>query len=276
MSDWKDWIGREEHRIDTLTPRLLGRYRATLDCADSGVAAPQGIHWCLCLPDTATADLGSDGHPPKGGFLPPVDLPRRMWASSEVEFAAPILSGGHIERTSRIAFVDEKRGGSGKLVFVAVRHETRCDGVVAVIETQTIVYRDAPAKVAPPPLPHGDALVPDSWQIQRSVQPTAPLLFRYSALTFNTHRIHYDLPYAREEEGYAGLVVHGPLTASLLLDLASRALGPNRLKTFRFRGIAPAYAGVPLRLLARQDGQALTFAAIDGTGREVMTAAATI
>lgn len=276
MSEWKDWIGREEHRVDMLTPGLLARYRATLDCADGGETAPQGVHWCLCLPDAPTGDLGIDGHPPKGGFLPPVDLPRRMWASSEVEFVAPIVSGAMIERISRIAFVDEKQGGSGKLVFVAVRHETRCDGAPAVIETQTIVYRDAAAKSAPPALPLGDAPLPEGWPIQRVVQPTAPLLFRYSALTFNTHRIHYDLPYARDEEGYAGLVVHGPLTASLLLDLAARVLGPNRLKTFRFRGVAPAYADVSLRLLARQEAKALTFAAVDGSGREVMTASGTI
>jgi 3-methylfumaryl-CoA hydratase len=276
MTNWKDWIGREDHRVDTLTTGLLARYRATLDCADSGDQAPQGVHWCLCLPNAPTADLGVDGHPPKGGFMPPVDLPRRMWASSEVEFVAPIVAGATIERISRIAFVDEKQGGSGKLVFVAVRHETRASGAPAVIETQTIVYRDAAAKATAPPLPQGDAPLPDGWPIQRLVQPTAPLLFRYSALTFNSHRIHYDLPYARDEEGYAGLVVHGPLTASLLLDLAARILGPNRLKAFRFRGVAPAYAGVPLHLLARQDSKALTFAAIDSSGREIMTASGAI
>ncbi len=276
MSNWQDWIGRKEERADTLTPGLVARYRAMLDCADGGETAPQGIHWCLCLPDTPTSVLGADGHPPKGGFLPSIDLPRRMWASSDVEFIAPIVSGGRIERTSQVAFIDEKQGASGRLVFVAVRHETRCNGVAAVSETQTIVYRDAPPRTVPPPLPDSDAPAPEGWPIARTVQPGTTLLFRYSALTFNTHRIHYDQTYAREEEGYAGLVVHGPLTASLLLDLAARVLGPNRLKTFRFRGLAPAYAGVPLRLLARQDAEVLTFSAVDGSGREVMTASGTL
>lgn len=276
MGEWTHWIGREEHRVDTLTPGLLARYRATIDSQDTGDIAPQGIHWCFCLPEMATSDLAADGHPPKGNFMPPVDLPRRMWASSDVEFVIPITAGGHIERTSRIALIDKKQGGSGTLVFVGVRHETRCDGAVAVNETQTIVYREMPAVLAAQALPVDTGKTPEGWSIMRQVMPTAPLLFRYSALTFNSHRIHYDAPYARDDEGYAGLVVHGPLTASLLLDLAARALGPNRIKTFRFRGVAPVYAGVRLHLLARQDGKSLNFAVIDGAGREAMTAVATL
>jgi 3-methylfumaryl-CoA hydratase len=276
MSNWKDWIGREECLADTLTPGVVARYRAMLDSGDTSANAPQGIHWCLCLPEAATGDLGPDGHPPKGGFMPPVDLPRRMWASSEIEFLSPFTTDTTIERTSKIAFIEEKQGASGPLVFVGVRHQTRCNGTIAVEETQTIVYRDAPQVVIPPPLPAVTETLPEGWPIARHILPTAPMLFRYSALSFNTHRIHYDLPYAREEEGYPGLVVHGPLTASLLLDLVARVIGPNRLKNFRFRGVAPAYAGIPIHLLAKQDGKSLTFAVIDGAGREVTAASGTI
>jgi 3-methylfumaryl-CoA hydratase len=271
MTAWTDWIDREEVRSDVLTPGLAARYAATLDARPSDDAAPQGIHWCLGLPDTLTGELGADGHPPKGGLLPPVDQPRRMWASSDVEFVAPIAVGAAIERTSRVVMIDEKSGSAGALVFVTVLHETKANGVMAVRETQTIVYRDAPAAAAAA-MPNGDLPRPDGWSWHRGVTPTAPMLFRYSALTFNTHRIHYDLPYAAGEEGYPGLVVHGPLMASLLLDLTARVAGPNRLKRFQFRGKAPAFAGLTLHLLANEERGAVTYAIIDQTGREIMAA----
>jgi 3-methylfumaryl-CoA hydratase len=270
MTAWTDWIGREEVRSDVLTPGLAARYTATLDARPSDDAAPQGIHWCLGLPDTPTGELGIDGHPPKGGLLPPVELPRRMWASSDVEFVAPMAIGARVSRTSRVAMIDDKTGSSGRLVFVTVLHETSADGALCVRETQTIVYRDAPA--APMPQPTGNMPRPDGWSWHRAVTPTAPMLFRYSALTFNTHRIHYDLPYAAGEEGYPGLVVHGPLMASLLLDLTARVAGPNRLKRFQFRGKAPAFAGLTLHLLANEERGAVTYAIIDQTGREIMAA----
>ena len=270
---WDNWIGREQVQRDVLTSALLARFRATFNSDDNGDVAPQGIHWCLCTPDTATADLDTDGHPKRGGFLPPVPLPRRMWASSKLTFHAPIRVGAAIERRSIIADINEKTGGSGPLVFVQVDHDTTSNGVLAVSERQTLVYRAA-STAAPAPLGSGGPALSD-WEWQRSLGPTAPLLFRYSALTFNSHRIHYDLPYATGEEGYRGLVVHGPLTASLLLDLAARELGANRLANFAFRGVSPAISGEALHLVGRLEKEAVTLAALGSDGREVMTATGT-
>jgi 3-methylfumaryl-CoA hydratase len=268
----KDWIGREMVQRDVLTPGLLQRFRATVDSDDVGDCAPQGAHWCLCLPDARTEALDSDGHPRRGGFLPPIALPRRMWASSSVEFHIPMNVGANIERRSVIADVVEKQGGSGRLVFVNIDHETHADGILVVSERQVIVYREA-SSVQPAPLGTGN---PDltSWQWHRRLIPPETLLFRYSALTFNSHRIHFDLPYATGEEGYRGLVVHGPLMATLLLDLAGRELGVNMLSRFAFRGNSPAFAGEALHLVGRAEGKAITMATLGADGRTVMSAEA--
>lgn len=270
--DWADWIGREQVQQDVLTPALLARFRATFDNTDSGDIAPQGIHWCLCTPEAPTAALDTDGHPKRGGFLPPISLPRRMWASSKVEFHAPFTLGAAIERRSTIAGIEEKAGGSGALVFVEIDHATTSNGALAVSERQTLVYREA-STATPTPLGSGTADI-GSYAWHRSLVPNPPLLFRYSALTFNSHRIHYDAPYATDEEGYRGLVVHGPLTATLLLDLAARKLGANRLSRFAFRGISPAIAGETLHLVGTPRGEAIEMAAFGSDGREVMTATA--
>ncbi len=272
--DWADWIGREQVQQDMLTPALLARFRATFDSDNTGDTAPQGIHWCLCTPEAATGDLDSDGHPRRGGFLPPIPLPRRMWASSAVEFHAPITLGAAIERRSTIAGIEDKIGGSGALVFVQIDHLTTSNGAIAVSERQTLVYREA-STAAPVALGSGTPdLSGHDWH--RSVVPTPPLLFRYSALTFNSHRIHYDQPYATGEEGYRGLVVHGPLTASLLLDLAARQLGANRLTRFAFRGQSPAFADEALHLVGTVDGAKIKLAALGSDGRDVMSATASL
>ncbi|WP_260580663.1 MaoC family dehydratase N-terminal domain-containing protein [Sphingopyxis sp. PET50] len=279
MTAWDDWIGRSIVQRDRLTPAALARFRATLDSDAAGEVANQAIHWCLCLPDAPTAALGSDGHPLRqddpGSFMPPIPLPRRMWAASDVRFLAPIAVGAAIERTSTIAAINEKTGGTGQLVFVEVEHETRAGDAVAVRERQTIVFR-APAPGAPPapaPEPVGE---PDlsGWTWRRDVLPSEAMLFRYSALTFNSHRIHYDLPYARDEEGYRGLVVHGPLTATLLLDLAQRELGANALTGFTMRAQAPAFVGEPLHLVGRTKEGGWEMAAIGPDGRTIMAAEA--
>jgi 3-methylfumaryl-CoA hydratase len=283
MGEWDPWIGREELRRDRVDPGLVARWCATLDRdAPGDGTAPQGLHWCLGLPDAPTAALGADGHPQRsdtpGAFLPPVPLPRRMWASSAVQFHAPLPVGAATTRTTRIAAITTKQGGSGTLVFIDLAHETRGGDVLLVSETQSLVYRAAaPAGAAAVPPPPGPARFDAAaWTVVRSIDPSPPLLFRYSALTFNSHRIHYDLAYATGEEGYRGLVVHGPLTASLLLDLARRHLGDNRLTTFRFRGTSPAIAGEPLHLALCQDGGALALGAFAADGRQVMDASATI
>ncbi len=281
MSDWQAWIGREEQRSDHADPGLFTRWCATLDrAAPVDGLVPQGFHWCLCTPDAATAQLGPDGHPRRDdspdSFLPPVPLPRRMWASSKVEFLAPLKVGEAVTRTSRVASVTEKSGGSGKLVFVDVAHETHRPAGLAVREVQSLVYREPAAPgtpPAPPPLGEG-RFDPAGWDQHRMIQPGAPLLFRFSALTFNSHRIHYDAPYAVGEEGYRGLVVHGPLTATLLLDLAQRTLGDNALKSFAFRGMSPAVADEPLHLVMRGSGEAIELGAFAADGRQVMSGSA--
>jgi 3-methylfumaryl-CoA hydratase len=273
--DLEDWIGRTETARDILTPGLVQGLNATLDrdspYPEPGCEAPQGIHWLLAQPRVAQSRIGPDGHPERGDFLPPVALPRRMWAASRVDFLAPLRVGDDIERTSTVAAVTDKEGRSGALVFVEVDHVTRAGETPAVSERQTIVYRQAGGNAGSPrPGPGGD------WEWRRQVTPDAVLLFRYSALTFNAHRIHYDLDFATRTEGYPGLIVHGPLTATLLLDLAARKLGGNALAHFRFRGVSPAFSGAPLTLLGRQEGADLSLAAENGEGHPVMTASARV
>lgn len=281
MSDFGAWIGRENRATDRLDEALAARWLATFDLArPDPPIMPQGIHFALCTPQAPTAALGEDGHPARDdsqqSFLPPFPMPRRMWASSKIAFHAPIAIGAVIERRSRIAGVSEKEGGSGRLAFVDVEHVTKANGTIAVIETQTLVYREAAAPDAPlsPPPPGEGSFDPSDWDAQRTLTPDARLLFRYSALTFNTHRIHYDAPYAEGVERYRGLVVHGPLTASLLLQLAARALGENRLRTFSFRGLSPAIAGEPLHLVMRAKDEGYELAAFAADGRQVTAASA--
>ncbi len=277
------WIGREARATDRLDEGLAARWLATFDLPHPHPPImPQGIHFALCTPDAPTAKLGEDGHPARDdspdSFLPPFPMPRRMWASSKIAFHAPIAIGAVIERTSRVVSVSEKEGGSGRLAFVDVEHQTLANGTVAVIETQTLVYREAAAPDAPlsPPPPGEGHFSPEGWDAHRAITPDARLLFRYSALTFNTHRIHYDAPYAEQIERYRGLVVHGPLTASLLLQLAASELGENRLRTFSFRGLSPAIAGEPLHLVMRAKDEGYELAAFAGDGRQVTAASATV
>jgi 3-methylfumaryl-CoA hydratase len=277
------WIGRETRASDRLDEGLAARWLATFDLPRPHPAImPQGVHFALCTPQAPTTTLGEDGHPARDdradSFLPPFPMPRRMWASSKIAFHAPIAIGAVIERVSRVASVSEKSGGSGRLAFVDVEHQTRANGTLAVIETQTLVYRDAAAPDAPlsPPPPGEGRFDPAGWDAHRSLTPDARLLFRYSALTFNTHRIHYDAPYAQGVERYRGLVVHGPLTASLLLQLAAAELGENRLRSFAFRGLSPAIAGEPLHLVMRKSEEGYDLAAFAEDGRQVTQASAAV
>lgn len=277
------WIGREQTAKDILDPALAARWLATFDLATpQPPIMPQGIHFALCTPEAPTCALGEDGHPTRDdsdeSFLPPVPMPRRMWASSEIRFIAPIAIGAAIERTSRIVSISEKEGGSGKLAFVNVEHETRSNGTLSVRETQTLVYREAAAPDAPlsPPEPGEGIFDAGAWDAARSLTPDPRLLQRYSALTFNTHRIHYDAPYALQIERYRGLVVHGPLIASLLLQLAASALGENRLRSFAFRGVSPAIAGEELHLALRKSEDGYELGAFASDGRQVTKASAAL
>ena len=279
MGSWDDWIGREEVRTDRVDAGLVSRWLATFDLdAPSDGNVPQGLHWCLCLPDAATAKLGPDGHPLRDdgaeSFLPPMPLPRRMWASSKTEFFKPLHVGEAVKRKSRILSITEKSGNSGPLAFVDVAHETAGENGLKVREVQSIVYREAVGTETPlsPPSAGATCFDANGWQSHRVVAPSEPMLFRYSALTFNSHRIHYDLPYAHGEERYRGLVVHGPLTASLLLNLARRELGDNALASFTFRGLSPAICGEALHLVMRGSGKEIELAAFADDGRQIMAA----
>lgn len=281
MADWNDWVGRMETRMDRLDEGMSARWLGMLDREGAGDGVmPQGIHWCLCLPDAPTAQLGPDGHPLRDdspdSFLPPVPLPRRMWASSKVAFLRPLTVGTGVTRVSKVLSVTARSGGSGDLVFVDVEHVTSDGDGPAIREVQSIVYRGAaPAGSAPvPPAPGPDAFDPTGWGVHRTLTPNEPLLFRFSALTFNSHRIHYDLPYATTGEGYRGLVVHGPLTATLLLQLAQAELGDNGLSSFAFRGTSPAMCGEALHLVMRGIGNEIELGAFASDGRQVMAATA--
>lgn len=248
--DLTAWIGRSETIRDTIGATPVLALTATLDHPGTPVPAgtplPPLWHWLYFLPMHRQSDIGPDGHAKRGGFLPPVPLPRRMWAGSQFEFHAPIRVGDAVERRSTIDAVTTKEGRTGKLVFVKVRHELRCNDVAdpALVEFHDIVYREAKqaADVEPPPQ---RADTGAAWQ--REIVPDDVLLFRYSALTFNGHRIHYDRPYAMGEEAYPALVVHGPLQATILADLAVKNLS-KPIATFDFRGASPAFDSAQLHV----------------------------
>ena len=237
----REWIGRQEvleDRLGLFPPAALS---ATLDRDDreprEGDVLPPLWHWLYFLPRARQSEIGPDGHPKRGGFLPPVPLPRRMWAGGRLTFGAPLRLGESVRRVSTIADVSAKSGRSGNLVFVLVRHEIANAAGVAITEEHDIVYRDAPAPGEAPAVPK-QAGVESAWQ--RAVVPDDVLLFRYSALTFNGHRIHYDRRYVTTEEGYPGLIVHGPLLATLLLDLFARN-DARTVKSFSFRALSPVF-----------------------------------
>ena len=267
---YDNYIGKTDSHSDVLTASMVKRYRAVIGADKSGDTAPNGIHWCTCLPNASMVELGPDGHPAIGGFLPTNDLPRRMWASSEIEFLSPIKIGAQIKRISTVASVKEKIGRSGKLLFVNVDHVKRADGKDAIHETQTIVYRAAPSVKSE--LPVAQDIDLSGWEVTESTTPSTALLFRYSALTFNTHRIHYDYPYTTELEGYPALVVHGPLMASLLLRFAGNIVGEKNIAKFGFRGLSPAYCNQALTLAANKVQDGLDLAIIGVDGKQVMSA----
>jgi 3-methylfumaryl-CoA hydratase len=233
------WIGRSETRDDVITVAPLVALSGLLDRDDptprAGDAAPPLAHWLYFLPAYRISAAGPDGHALKGSFMPPVPLPRRMWAGSRLEFLRPLAVGAQVKRVSTIKDVTMKEGRSGALVFVTVRHEVSDAQGLVLTDEHDIVYRGESA-LAPKdtPAPTGEA-----WR--REIRPDPALLFRYSAVTFNSHRIHYDHPYTTKVEGYPGLVVHGPLIATLLVDLLRRSLPGVTLKRYDFRAMKPLF-----------------------------------
>jgi 3-methylfumaryl-CoA hydratase len=273
MTELRDWIGRSEIAVDVATAGVYHRLAGVLDHETppwpSGEAPPLG-HWLNFLPEARQGDLGEDGHPKRGGFLPPVNLPRRMWAGSRLRFHAAIPFGEEIVRRSTILSVEPKSGRSGEMVFVTVEHAISAAGVLAVMEEQDIVYREAPKPGAAAPAPASERSPKPDWT--RVVTPDPVLLFRYSALTYNAHRIHYDRDYARAEEGYPGLVVHGPLIATLLLDHYLRRHPQARIASFSFRAQSPLFDIAPFILNGRDNERGAELWASAEDGRLAITA----
>jgi len=242
--DLSAWIGRSEEAHDQLSRNLVKRIAATLGepAPAHGEALPPLWHWAFFQDPVFESGLGRDGHPARGGFLPPADKRNRMWAGSRLEFIEPLKVGGEVTRVSTILDVQEKHGRTGSLLFVTVRHDHFQEGRLALRDEQDIVYREP----SPPKLSNPDLLRTGAWM--ESVEPSPTLLFRYSAVTFNGHRIHYDWPYATEQEGYPGLVVHGPLIATLNLRAFCRANPQARLRRFSFRGVRPLICPEPFEV----------------------------
>lgn len=274
-----DWIGRTEARDDLIASDRVRAMAATLDLDRApapGEELPLLWHWLFFNPAAPQRELGDDGHPRRGGFLPPIHhLPRRMWAGGRVRFLEPLKVPQAIRRESRIVKLDEKKGRSGDLVFVTVNHQIIGPNGVAIDEDHDIVYRGAAPPDAPAPIP---PVAPDGAIWTREVRPDPVLLFRYSALTFNGHRIHYDQPYATGVEGYPGLVVHGPLIATLLVDLVARQGLSRRVTRFDYRAVSPLFAGAAFTVngLPSADGGSIRVWATGPTGNLAMDGTAQI
>ena len=270
----RQWIGRSTEATDIVTAQLVKGLRATLfqevGEPQKGDAAPFTVHWCLAQPVFPMSMLGPDGHPTRGGFLPPVPLPRRMWAGGEIEFLQPLRVGDESTRTSRIADVQVKSGSTGTLCFVSVEHSISSPRGVAIRERQDIVYREmtstatAKAPSPPPKAQHRETHVSDP-----------VLLFRYSALTFNGHRIHYDRDYVTKVEGYPGLIFHGPLQASFIVELAAKLRGGKPPKKLTYRGVQPLFEGSEFSINANDKDGGMELWTANAEGQPTMKGTAT-
>jgi 3-methylfumaryl-CoA hydratase len=274
----QQWVGNTETSAAPIAAQTATALAATLDRADAfanGSALPPLWHWAYFWAIAPQSQLGDDGHPARGGFLPPVPLPRRMWAGGRLVFHAPLPVDAAATRTSTVKQVDVKKGATGALAFVTVAHAFAVDGAVCFTEEHDIVYRAAPLPGAVPPPPKA---APQDADWSRTVTPDPVLLFRYSALTFNGHRIHYDRSYVTEVEGYPGLIVHGPLIATLLADLVQRHLPQATMRSFDFRAVGPLFDTESFTVNGRvdADGVRVHLWAANARGELAMQATATI
>ncbi len=272
LAHLQSWVGKTETTGDDITSAPVRALSATLDRDDSAPVAGSTVlpplwHWLYFLPQQRQSEIGPDGHPKRGGFLPPVPLPRRMWAGGRLRWLPenPLLMGQTVRRVSSIASVTHKAGRTGDLLFVLVKHEVHNSNGLALTEEHDIVYRAAaqPGDPVPPPVAAEQGA---AWQ--REIVPDDVLLFRYSALTFNGHRIHYDRRYVTEVEGYPGLIVHGPLIATLLADLVRRHVPDAFVKGFNFKVVRPTFDLHPFRLNGQPsvDGKTVQLWAQDHEG----------
>lgn len=269
----RQWIGNTEITEQTISVEPLHRMRATLDYSadpiNPGAELPPLWHWIYFITPTRASELGHDGHAALGQFMPPVPLPRRMWAGGRFEFNAAIRVGETARRVSTIRDVKVKHGRSGTLCFVEVEHCIFVANELRFSEVHNIVYRDAPRPGEPAVVP---TLAAQDAQWTREVTPSSTLLFRYSALTFNSHRIHYDLDFCRQVEGYPGLVFHGPLTATLLLELAREKNPGQVLAAYEFRAHSPLFDHAPFTINGKMEGNKVILWAANADKRLAMTA----
>ena len=272
----QQWVGKTETvsaRVNAVTANALAATLDRPDHFDTGAGLPPLWHWAYFWHTAPQSELGPDGHPRRGGFLPPVPLPRRMWAGGRLTFSRPLQVEGDAARSSQVKSVSSKHGATGPLVFVTVRHELAQEGDICVTEEHDIVYREMPQPGAAAPAPK---MAPAEAAWERTIVPDPVLLFRYSALTFNGHRIHYDRSYATEVEGYPGLIVHGPLIASLLLDLVRRERPAAAVTAFSFRAVQPLFDIHRFSVCGRvePDGHTITLWAKTHDGQLAMRAEA--
>jgi len=272
----RQWIGRTAEATDVVTAQLVKGLRGTLfqEIGEPkvGDAAPFTAHWCLGQPVFPMSELGPDGHPTRGGFLPPVPLPRRMWAGGQLEFLDPLRVGDEPKRTSRITDVTVKSGSTGQLCFVSVEHLLTTGRGLAIRERQDIVYRDMGG--APPA--SAKAATPPAAAQHRETHISDPvLLFRYSALTFNGHRIHYDRDYVTRVEGYPGLIFHGPLQAAFIVELAAKLHGGTPPKKFIYRGVQPLFEGSEFSVNANTTDTGMELWTANAEGQPTMKGTAT-
>lgn len=280
LAHLQSWVGRTETLVDDITAAPLRGLSATLDRDDpppvAGTAVPPLWHWLYFLPQPRRSEIGPDGHARRGGFLPPVPLPRRMWAGGRLQWHQQTMQvGDAVKRVSRIESVTHKAGRTGDLVFVLVRHEIHNTQGLSLSEEHDIVYRANPQAGDPVPSPQ-PAVKGATWT--ETVTPDDVMLFRYSALTFNGHRIHYDRRYVTEVEGYPGLIVHGPLIATLLAELVRKNMPGTRLLKFEFRAVRPVFDLWPFKLhgLPSADGKSVSLWTEDHEGWLTMQATATL
>jgi 3-methylfumaryl-CoA hydratase len=274
----QQWLNRRERRVDWVNAGAVAAMAATLDRNDpepqAGADVPPLWHWIFFTPRDRHSDIGPDGHARRGGFLPPVPLPRRMWAGGRLDFLHPLQIGDRIERSSRVADIRLKEGRSGPLTFVTVRHEITDPRGLAIVEEHDIVYRDIPRPGTSGPAPQA---APMDESFAREIAPDPVLLFRYSALTFNGHRIHYDRSYVTQVEGYPGLIVHGPLVATLLLELLRSEVPHASVRRFSFKAVGPLFDIHRFMVCGRPDGAtAFTLWARDHEGALAMQARAEV
>jgi 3-methylfumaryl-CoA hydratase len=249
QDELRQWVGKSQLERDFVHLTPMKSMTALLDRDAGEIAAGSALpplwHWLYFLPHARQSELAADGHPRRGGFLPPVPLPRRMWAGGRLAFHRPLYAGEEITRRSEIKSVEFKAGRSGQLVFVCVAHEISSAEGLAIYEEHDIVYREQPAAASAQPPQQKGISAPTEYDYSKQHLADPILLFRYSALTFNGHRIHYDRDYVTGQEGYPGLIVHGPLLATLLLELFRANQPDARLQEFEFRALSPVFDGQP-------------------------------